>query len=59
MRIVWTVLFLGLSVLTGWLAFTSAEPAWRPVADVLFLTCVACFLGAAIAAAVHRLHRTL
>ncbi|MFG0283581.1 MAG: hypothetical protein ACF8R7_04105 [Phycisphaerales bacterium JB039] len=59
MRIVWALLFLGLAVLTGWLTFVAPEPSFHPVMDLLFLICVVGFLGAVIAEAVQRLHRTI
>jgi hypothetical protein len=53
----WCVLFLGLSILTGWMAFASPGAELGPVADVLFLVSFAAFLGAAVAVAVGRLQR--
>ena len=60
MRIWWAVLFLALSLLTGWMVFVWSETVDEatPTADVLFLVCVACFLSTSVAAAVQRLpHR--
>lgn len=52
------MLFLSLSILTGWMVFAWPEVAAAgPMVDALFLVCVVCFLGTAIAVAVQRLHR--